>query len=673
MTWRRHVRQHYARGERGTALLTVLTLAFVLMLLATLILDLSGKEMKMTAARRIGAQSLYLAEGGAASARAALLAFMGADPVGCIGCATIDPTLSGTTLNGWYANGVAASQNAFGVFDYIVLDGQRFTLGVPLSTDSVSFQVNWGLAYPHLKLQTGAPVSNSLGSGTYTATLTITRRLKVDPFLCPSGCYILSLGNDTYENFYTFAVISDAQSALGRRRVLLSGPFSVKVQRTNFAKYALFTDTHLTPWGSPIWFTNRTTFDGPVHTNGEFRFAFFPQFGTPDPLAPPCNPSRIASSPLTSVSGSAWFNNLGSPVELAANENVVSGVRRDAPVMPGCGPTPDNNPPANFSRGVSSVPMPTNPFSQKGVAVGRDPNDTSLVTNQQIRTAIPELAPGCPPTCAPVPAGIYIPRSGDLSGSMSGGIYVQGNLDSMTLSYSGANAVYTLGQGGQTVTVTVDRTAGQTTITNNAWAAPQTRTFSGVPKGFQGPGNPNAMIVYTEGNILSLKGTLGQNEQANIVASGSINITDHLVYQVPPVVTDPTSNPTNVLGLYSSGGDITIGTSAPDDVTIHAVMMAGSAGIAYNSSVNVTNYNVGNPRGQVHLIGGIIEKYYGPFGTFNPVTGDVMTGYGRDFKYDRRMSRGFSPPYFPTINLFEVVQGRDPLAGTRPTWREGTP
>ncbi len=667
MDWRRRARQHRAPGERGTALITVLTLAFVLMLLTTLILDLSSKEIRMTAARRLGAQSFYLAEGGAVVARAALLAYMGSSPSGCLGCAALDPTLSGPTLSGWYAGGIASNQNAFAIIDYLVLDGQKFTLGLPLSTSSVAFQVNWALPYPHLKLQTGAPVVNTLGVGSYTATLTISRRATADNSCVGGPCYIHALGNDTYRYNYSYAITSDAQTGQGRRRVLFSGPFSAIVQRKNFSKYALFTDVHLTPGGGPIWFTNRTTFDGPVHTNGEFRFAFFPQFGTPDPLAPPCNTSRIASTPITSVNGLAWFNNRGDPVELAANENVVSGVRRDAPVMPGCGATADSNPPANFTRGVSSVPMPTDPFSQKGVSIGRDPSDTSPVTNLQIRTAIPELAI----SSDPVPSGIYIPRS-RTDGSMAGGLYIQGDLDSLSLSYSGANGVYTLVQGGQTVTVTVNRVANQTIITNTAWPDPITRTISGVPKGFQGPGNPNAMIAYTEGNIFSLSGTLGQNEQTTIVALGTINITNHVVYQNPPVVTDPTSNPTNVLGLYSATRDITIDPSAPNDLRIHAVMMAGSAASAYNSSVNVTNYNVGAPRGQVQLIGGIIEKRYGPFGTFSAVTGDVLTGYGRSFKYDRRMNRGFTPPYFPTIDLFEFG-GSTGLATVRPTWREGPP
>ncbi len=670
---RQPLQSDVARDQRGLALVTVLTLTFVLIILSSLILLLSSKEMKMTAARRIGAQSFYIAEGGAVAARAALLAYMDADPLQVI---TVDPTLSATTQIAWYASGVASAQNPFAVLDYLILDGQRFTLGATPSTTSVTFQVNWSRPYPHLKLQTGSPVSNALGAGTYIATVTLT------PWPTPHGsctggpCPVHSLGNDEYEYSYTYSVTSTGQATSGRRRVTFSGNYSIVVRRQNFSRYALFTNVHLIPSGGAIWFTNRTTFDGPVHTNGEFRFAFFPQFGTPDPGSP-CNPNRILSTPLTSVSSQAWFNNGGSPVELAANENVVSGTRRDAPVMPSCEASPNNNSPANFTRGVDAIPMPSNPYSQKGVAIGRSPTDTLPVTNQQIRDAVPEL----PKNGSPVPNGIYIPvvdtnnngRS-DPGKPLGGGIYVQGDLDSFTLSYSGANAVYTLVQGSQTVTVTVDRTLQLTTVTNSAWTAPQTRTFSGVPKGFQGGvGNASATIAYTEGNILSLSGTLGQKERTTIVASGTINITNHLVYQQPPVVTDPNSNPTNVLGLYSAEGDITIDPTAPNDLQIHAVMMAGRSGNPYNSSVTVTNYNSGSPRGQIHLIGGIIEKYYGPFGTFSSSTGDILTGYGRDFKYDRRMSRGFTPPYFPTTNLFELDQGTYPLAGTRPIWREAAP
>jgi hypothetical protein len=269
---------------------------------------------------------------------------------------------------------------------------------------------------------------------------------------------------------------------------------------------------------------------------------------------------------------------------------------------------------------------------------------------------------------------------------MLGGIYVQGDLDSLTMSVNGSHLpVYTLVQGLTTTTVTVDRANNQTTVTNNNWllppvglgcsltGGPGTRTFVGVPKGYQGPGNGNAAIIYVQGAINSLSGTLQQNEQTTIAASGTITIQGNIQYQTAPNPSDPTSNPTNLLGLYSSGGDIVIGPSAPTNVVIQAVLMAGSSGSSASSSVNVANYNSGSPRGTVNLLGGLIEKYYGPFGTASGSTGQQLTGYGRAFTYDTRMSRGFSPPYFPTTNEFQVVAGSQPLAGVKPTWREATP
>lgn len=663
------------RGDRGLALLSVLMLTFILMVLTTLILDLSTKEAKMTGLRHRAAQSLFIAEGGAVSARSALMALMGADPL----ANNVDINLQGNTINSWFSSGTG--QNPFGLFDYLILDGQRFSLNSSASWSSVTFYVNWSLPYLHLKLATTGPVTNSLGTGTYTATVIITPQNLPHASCSPPGssCPIHLLGPDMYEFLYTYSITSDGVAAEGRRRVMFSGNYSVIVRRQSFARFALFTDTHTTPGGGAIWFTNVTSFDGPVHTNGEFRFMAFPKFGTPD-SGSPCDPANVQSQPLTSANNRAWFYNSGSPVELASNENVVSGVRRDAPVLPGCGADPSIFPPANFTRGVPTLPLPANAYSQKGVSVGRDPTDTSTVSNLQVRQVVPELAD----TTNPVPDGIYVPvtdlnNNGVSDGNepMAGGIYVQGNLDSLTLSVSGNRAVYTLVQGGQTVTVTVDRRDANpnnwtTTVNNSAWSSPPTRTFRGVPKGWQSSSFNNAGIIYVEGSINSLGGTLGQNEQATIVASGDITITNHLVYQSPPVTTDPNSNPTNLLGVYTPG-NIIIATSAPNDLNLHGVFMAGASTGGGTPSMYVANYNSGSPRGSIHIIGGIIEKYYGPFGIVSGTPPTLQNGYGRDFKYDRRMSRGFAPPYFPTTPPFEMVQGFEPLAGVKPTWRESTP
>ncbi len=672
----------YLRQQRGLAIVSVLLVVLVLAVLSALVLYVSGKEIALTAVRRMGAQSLYVAEGGANSSRSALMALMNADPVGV---ATLDTSMTSAMLLAWYAGGTPSAQDSFSLFDFIVLDGQRYTTGANNNTNALTFHANWALAQPHRKLQlaAGSPPANPLGAGTYAGTIVIARRLVAhSSCIPPNPCYVHRLGPTDYEYFYTYTITSDGQvPPRARRRISLTGDFSIRVRPANFAEYVLFTNVHTTPSGGSLWFQTVTEFDGPIHSNGEFRFRRFGRFGTPDPNSP-CDPSRITATPLTSVNSRAWFWNNGAPVELSANENVVGGVRIDAPVLPDCTPgnTADDNdnPPANFTRGVPAIPYPSNPYSQKGASIGRDPNDTTAVTNLQIRQAVPELVDN---TTA-VPNGIYVPVT-DSNGNgvssagepLAGGIYVQGDLTSLVMSSSGNNALYTLVQGAQTVTVTVDRVAQTTTVTNSAWAAPQTRTFTGVPKGWQPLANPNAGIIFVQGAILGLAGTLEEKEQLMIAASGRIDIVDHVRYEDPPDVTDPNDNPLNVLGIFTANNDIRITTAAPNDVDIHAVLMAGNSGDGYNSSIYVQDYSLAPPRGPVHLIGGLIEEYYGQFGVTDPNNQFVLAGgRGRDFKYDRRMSRGFSPPYFPTTsNRFEIAQGGTGLAGVRPTWRESSP
>ncbi|TMJ07331.1 MAG: DUF4900 domain-containing protein, partial [Bacillati bacterium ANGP1] len=402
-----------------------------------------------------GAQGLYLAEGGAVAGRAALMAYIGAYPVGVT---SVDASLTSATASNWYAGGVATSQVPFGLFDYLVIDGQKFSLGANASTPSETFQVNWGLASVHLKLQTAGTPTNALGAGSYTASVVLTPNRTPDASCAGGPCAIHMLGPDHYEIFYTYTVTSQSSAGtFARRAVTLSGSFSAQLRLHSFAMYALFTDTHTSPSGGGVWFTSNTNFSGPVHTNGEFQFAFFPTF----------------TDKIESVGAKAWFNNGGSPLELASTEHVQSGSRIDAPLVP-----PDPNPqaatPANFTLGAPAVPLPSGSYNQQGVAIGLSPGNTSQVTTTQIDTAIPELK-----GTGTVPNGIYVPvtdsnnncRSDPLE-AMLGGIYVQGNLDSLAMSVTGTTAVYTLIQGSTTTTVTVDRTNNKTTVSSNGWLIP---------------------------------------------------------------------------------------------------------------------------------------------------------------------------------------------------------
>ena len=118
-------------------------------------------------------------------------------------------------------------------------------------------------------------------------------------------------------------------------------------------------------------------------------------------------------------------------------------------------------------------------------------------------------------------------------------------------------------------------------------------------------------------------------------------------------------NSQNVLGIFSSTGSVRVGSSAPENMNLDAYVMATGS----NGSFTVDNYSQGSSRGTFHLRGGMVETYYGAFGTFNSSTGKQVSGYGRNFQYDRR---GIVPPYFPTTTRFTADT---PVARTL-AWRE---
>ena len=117
----------------------------------------------------------------------------------------------------------------------------------------------------------------------------------------------------------------------------------------------------------------------------------------------------------------------------------------------------------------------------------------------------------------------------------------------------------------------------------------------------------------------------------------------------------------NLLGILSWGGDVRIGTTAPDDVNVHAVVMAP------HGVFTVDDYSTGSSRGTATLLGGVISDWYGAFGTFSGTSG-MRTGYGRNFIYDDRVLQGMAPPYFPYMDRFTID---NPVELSRKmVWRE---
>jgi len=189
----------------------------------------------------------------------------------------------------------------------------------------------------------------------------------------------------------------------------------------------------------------------------------------------------------------------------------------------------------------------------------------------------------------------------------------------------------------------------------------------------RGPGRPSPNadpVASCRGNASWC--TLHRLTQFTVFAQGDVRITSDLVYQEPPDPNDPNSNPANILGVYSHANDVVLwdgsgGTrGTPDNVVLHGVFMAkGREG--HTGVVTARGYNTRGRQGQARLVGGVIQRYYGPFGVFDSSTGQLRNGYFRDFRYDTRLARGFAPPFFPTLGQWRPVPER---AGATWKWCE---
>src|SRR5262249_36968861 len=188
------------------------------------------------------------------------------------------------------------------------------------------------------------------------------------------------------------------------------------------------------------------------------------------------------------------------------------------------------------------------------------------------------------------------------------------SLDNCNLSIDGGGRqVYTLQQGATTKIITVDRGASQTIVQEGA----STTTLTGIPLG----------CFYVNGSINAMRGPARVSGVAQpALAAGTqmlITAANDIVLQ-NDVICDNYIAGNNVLGLFSAGGNVRVGSSAPNDMNLDAFVMAtGSTGI-----FAVDNYNSGSARGVFHLRGGMVSSYYGGFGTFSG-GGGLNTGYSR--------------------------------------------
>lgn len=424
-----------------------------------------------------------------------------------------------------------------------------------------------------------------------------------------------------------FVMVSEASIGPYRRNIVIQGEYEFDATVSSFARFALFTNKHESPDGSKIWFTERTRFEGPVHTNQNFRFYKNPYFGEYVSSAGCINPGPDGCLGTYSRGGIFYGVN---------NNNVIKN--------PGTRPSYTNSYGTHAPQltksvdwNASFIKLPkesinmTDRAKERGLLLSGDLYSLTLLAGDANGNP---LTPGSGNTWTPNPAPYQ---------------YIRACVDAFTCTvyrYGPDKKPYV--QNGASWDAVLNAT-GEVIEEFNGMLH-----VSGSIQRFGGPARNNSGDPKTAPPALA---AFSDITVANAGTGKSIQITGDLKYEslpCPEALSGATNytctnlGAKNVLGVYSQDSDILLGdgsNSSLQELTIHGVLMTSSG------TVTVPNYNTILPRGSVNLLGGLIENTYGGFGTFDSSSGNTLSGYGRKFTYDKRMASGISPPYFPGTDI----------------------
>ena len=149
---------------------------------------------------------------------------------------------------------------------------------------------------------------------------------------------------------------------------------------------------------------------------------------------------------------------------------------------------------------------------------------------------------------------------------------------------------------------------------------------------------------------VQVKGTV--KGQYTIHSESNIEIMGDIRYATNPQ-TDSTSN--DILGMVSEG-NVMVDQNAhlnegTQDIDIHASIMA------LDRSFSVENWESGDPRGTINLLGGVIQDRRGAVGSFN--SNGIASGFSKQYEYDQRLREKMVPPYFPRESVFSKIYWKD--------------
>jgi len=188
--------------------------------------------------------------------------------------------------------------------------------------------------------------------------------------------------------------------------------------------------------------------------------------------------------------------------------------------------------------------------------------------------------------------------------------------------------------GGRSYAGNIDVTLGGGTGANNDGYA-VVRQGSVVVDSFSlNGGGFNGALVAT--GRVSVTGTV--DGRLTIGSNTQIYVTDDIHYENRSVATSD-----DVLGLVSN-----VSVIIADNAANSTGCEVDASIFARSGSFTAEHYNSGSPRGQLKILGSIVQESRGAVGTFQNGQNTLKTGFSKYYRYDERLANpGFRPPFYP--------------------------
>ena len=467
-----------------------------------------------------------------------------------------------------------------------------------------------------------------------------------------------------------YAITSKGTASGGTRTVVEQGSISIQMGRTSLSQWLFLVNN---AGGANGFFDSSSVFNGPVHANTNWGFTGNPTFLGEVSASNGSNADWIASGLTNPTARGIYYHCGGAPVLSLATSRPPCSV-------------PDFK--KGFSYRKDPIALPKSALGQQRAALGliatTDSNNdgtpdvpTALEICQKLKLG----TTNCLPVTTPA-TGVYIPNDGAATPNITGGIYIEGDVTSLTLSKpADGQQRYVVVQTGVTTTIDINHTTNTTTMTKNPGG---TVTYAGTPNG-QAPvatGGANGQI-FVNGTISGLTGptrtgavtpnspqhpvpttippALAKETQLNITATGQVGITGDLTYECDPtqladaayIAANPNCNMNGqplktVLGVMSTGSDVQVKKTAPNDIYLWGSFYTAQPGKGL--SIEDHSNRPTRDSGTMHLYGSLIQDEDQIRASTN---GTAVYGFRESFDYDSRLQNGaITPPNFPTTRTF---------------------